>query len=474
MWAMPRLRARRAGGTPTDRAGPRRCGPAEAGARSGLDERAEIGHTAPMKSFADIGVCRQSIEKLAERSIREPTEIQERVIPLLKAGRDLAFRSATGTGKTFAYLLPILEDIERQATEGGPRGSGPAALVCAPTYELSAQIKAEVDFLGSALTGVKAALLTGDANMTRQIDKLKGDRPSVIVGTPGRILQLERMGKLRLSAVRWLVLDEADRLTADELLETTSALVGRLKAERVTVACSATLPKKARDRIKPFLAEDALSEDAEDATVLRSMIEHWAFFSEGRRKISALRSLLAAAKPTKTLVFTDRGGQVNNVVSQLRHHGVSATGLYGDMDKVERKKAMDDFRAGRATVLVTSDLAARGLDIADVTHVVELDVPATGEAYAHRAGRTARAGRKGIMATIGDEVELPHLAALEKKLGIVVYPKMLYRGEIRAPEPIDPSEDEEAQDSVETLVEYRPPRAEKKARDARPRSPDRG
>ena len=429
-----------------------------------------------MKSFADIGVCRQSIEKLAERSILEPTEIQERVIPLLKASRDLAFRSATGTGKTFAYLLPILEDIIREPEGGAPRGKGPRALVCAPTYELSAQIKAEADFLGSNLGPIKAALLTGDANIARQIDKLKSDRPAIIVGTPGRILQLERMGKLSLTAVRWLVLDEADRLTADELLDTTTALVERLKGDRVTVACSATLPKKARERIKPFLTEDALSEDADDAGVLRSMIEHWAFYSEGRRKISSLRSFLAAAKPTKTLVFTDRGGQVSNIVSQLRHNGLSASGLYGDMDKVERKKAMDDFRAGRATVLVTSDLASRGLDIPDVSHVVELDVPASGEAYAHRAGRTARAGRKGIMATIGDEIELPQLAALEKKLGIIVYPKMLYRGEIRIPEPMDPDIDEdEATESVETLVEYRPPRRENAARESRPpRSRERG
>jgi superfamily II DNA/RNA helicase len=429
-----------------------------------------------MKSFADIGVCRQSIEKLAERSILEPTEIQERVIPLLKAGRDLAFRSATGTGKTFAYLLPILEWIAKPAAEDGPsRGKGPTALICAPTYELSAQIKGEVDFLGSAFSpSVKAALLTGDANIARQMDKLKNDKPAVIVGTPGRILQLERMGKLRLGAIRWLVLDEADRLTADELLDTTTALVGRLATERVTVACSATLPRKAREKMRPFLAEDALSEEADDAAVLRSMIEHWAFFSEGRRKISALRSFIAAAKPTKTLVFTDRGGQVGNIVGQLRHHGLPATGLYGDMDKVERKKAMDDFRAGRATVLVTSDLASRGLDIPDVSHVVALDVPETGDAYAHRAGRTARAGRQGIMTTIGDEIELPRLAALEKKLGIAVYPKMLYRGEIRVPEPIPEGEAERAE-SVEDLVEYRPPRPEKSERRPRGARPsDRG
>ncbi|GAB1481403.1 hypothetical protein MASR2M78_02180 [Treponema sp.] len=202
-----------------------------------------------MKSFADIGVSRQSIEKLAERGIKAPTEIQEKVIPLLSAGRDLAFRSATGTGKTFAYLLPIVQALTEREGHRGP----PLALICAPTYELCAQIKGEVDFLLSAFEGrFKAALLTGDANLSRQIDKLKSDKPIIIVGNPGRILQLDRMAKLRLSSIRYLVMDEADRLCADELIETTKELVSKLSEERVSVACSATLPKKPAKGLKLF------------------------------------------------------------------------------------------------------------------------------------------------------------------------------------------------------------------------------
>ena len=396
-----------------------------------------------MKNFADIGVCRQLVEKLAERGIVEATEVQERTIPLIAAGRDVAFRSATGTGKTFAYLLPILQRLAEGETPGVPGSRGPVVIVCAPTFELCAQIKGEADFLGAAFQGapferpMKAALLTGDANIARQIDRLKSDKPAVIVGTPGRIIQLEKMGKLKAHAVRYLILDEADRLFSEELKEISTQCISRMPAERTTIACSATLSRKAREKLAPFMKLDSAREDIDDAMVLRTMIEHWALFCEGRKKISELRSFLLAAKPDKTLVFTDRGGQVGNILGQLRHHGVSATGLYGDMDKVERKKAIDDFRAGRAKVLVTSDLSSRGLDIADVTHVVALDVPESPEAYAHRAGRTARAGRRGIMATIGDEIELPRLAALEKKLGIVVYPKVLYAGKIIAPEPID-------------------------------------
>jgi superfamily II DNA/RNA helicase len=294
--------------------------------------------------------------------------------------------------------------------------------------------------------------------MTRQIDKLKSDKPALVVGSPGRILQLERMGKLRLRALKALVLDEADRLVADETLDTTRQLCAVLPADRQTIVCSATLPGKARERLAEFMKADSRRENVEDSAILRTMIEHWAFFCEGRKKITLLRSFLAAAKGGKTLVFTDRGGQVGNILGQLRHHGVPATGIYGDMGKVERKKAIDDFRAGRATVMVTSDLSARGLDVPEVTHVVALDVPATAEAYAHRAGRTGRAGRRGIMATFGDELELPRLAALEKKLGITVYPKDLYGGRIVSPQPLD-------DDAVEAVADDsplppRPPRGD--------------
>ena len=398
-----------------------------------------------MKSFADIGVRSRMAEKLAERSIVEPTEVQVSVIPLLAAGRDLAFRSATGTGKTFAYLIPIMQGIE-DARASGSFGRGPEAVICAPTFELCAQIKGEAEFLGSAFDPrVKVALLTGDANIARQIDRLKADKPRIVVGAPGRLVQLERMGKLSLERVHWLVLDEADRLVSDEMIDLTRTFVVRLCEERVTAACSATLNERARGRIAPFLRGDALSEDIDDSALLKTMIEHWAFFSEGRRKIATLRSFLLAAKGEKTLVFSDRGGQVENIYSQLQHHGFAVSALFGDMDKVERKKSIDDFRAGRTTVLVTSDLAARGLDVPDLTHVVQLDVSESPEGYAHRAGRTARAGRRGVMATIGDEIELPRLASLEKKLGIVVYPKTLFGGSIRAPDPIEDGEAEQAE-----------------------------
>jgi superfamily II DNA/RNA helicase len=382
-------------------------------------------------TFAELGIRSPLLDRLDRRDLRTPTGIQERVIPRLAAGESLMFRSATGTGKTLAYLLPLIQALGPAAGEAGPE-----LVVCAPTYELCAQIKGEADFLLEG-GGLKAGLFIGSAPLGRQIEALKKNRPAAAVGNPGRLLLLARMGKLRLGRLRFLVLDEGDRLTADDLYGETRELALLMKADRQSAACSATLPAASRERLCALMGDAPFLEDAGDEAVYRANIEHWAFFAEDRQKIGLLRSFFAAADPRKTLVFTGRGGQVGNIVSQLRYHRVKAGGLYGDMDKRSRKQALDDFRRGRIRALVSSDLSARGLDIPDISHVAALDVPPEGNAYLHRAGRTGRAGKRGVMVTIGNEGELRRLAALEKRLGIVVYPKLLSHGRICVPDDMD-------------------------------------
>ena len=409
-------------------------------------------------SFEALGTDPFFVRRLLERGIRTPTEIQRRVIPRILAGENVLFRAPTGTGKTFAYLVPLFRRFLCEA----PEREGPRILVCAPTHELCSQIKGEADFLlaglsehlclteGSGQTEsarpLRASLVIGSANMGRQIDALKKERPTVIVGNPGRLLQLARMKKLRLAGVRALVLDEGDRLVADEIREETEALLRFLPAERQGAACSATVSAKSRERLMPLLSPASGGELGGGELTGRCVlvetegalppgaIEHWAFFAEDRKKISLLRSLLTAAKPRKALVFTGRPGQAGNIVSQLQYRHLAAGGIWGDMDKRARKAAMDGFRRGHLSILVASDLACRGLDIEGVSHVIALDVPADGEWYLHRAGRTGRAGKRGIMATIGNEEEMRRLERIEKKLGITVYPKALYGGRILAPQ----------------------------------------
>ncbi|MDR1105383.1 MAG: DEAD/DEAH box helicase [Treponema sp.] len=407
----------------------------------------------------------------------------------------LLFSSPTGTGKTLAYALPLLRKLSRQAgTEAfgaglpsgeSPAGSrqgfrqpGPELLVLAPTYELASQIKKEFDALlpaafGGILSGnapagdtippvPRAALVIGSAPLNRQIDSLKKLRPIVVVGNPARVLQLVRMKKLSLKALRYLVLDEGDRLMADELFPETAELCRAafpqgtppgperpkvpgpepsaggnpaLLAERRTVACSATFSAKNRERLfslTPAARWEIITQKEND--ILRKNIEHWAFFAEEREKLSLLCSFIAAVKPARTLVFTSRAGQVGRIVSRLQYRHLAAAGLWGDMDKKDRKAAVDGFRNGNIPILVSSDLAARGLDIDRISHIVALDVPESEETYIHRAGRTARAGKRGVMASFGGEEELRRLAKIEKKLGIAVYPKELYGGRLCAPE----------------------------------------
>ncbi|MDR2758700.1 MAG: DEAD/DEAH box helicase [Spirochaetaceae bacterium] len=393
-----------------------------------------------MESFVSLGVSPGFIEKLTERNIREPTPIQRLVVPSLLAGKNVLFCSATGTGKTFAYLLPLFQTLFNSTGAGpgddpGIEGRGPELLILAPTLELCSQIKKEADFL---LEGqdrrIKANLIIGSANLDRQIGALKKDRPRIIVGNPGRLVLLARMKKLKLWNLRALVLDEGDRLFAEELASDTRELLGLINRDRQLTACSATLSPKSRDLLLPFMAEEALFVEAGEEEILQDRIEHWAFFCEERRKIQNLRSLLGAMRPKKTLVFSGRGGQPGNIISQLQYHHIPAAGLYGDMDKKNRKEAIDGFRSGKIPVLVSSDLAARGLDIPGITHVIALDVPADKGPYIHRAGRTGRAGNRGIMITIGDADEMRRLARLEKNWGITIYPKVLYRGRVCLPE----------------------------------------
>jgi superfamily II DNA/RNA helicase len=380
------------------------------------------------RGFAELGVDPFFVERLRERSIAEPMDIQRRVMPRLLAGERVLFSSPTGTGKTFAYLIPVIQKL----MEGPAPGDGPEALILAPTFELCAQIRHEAEFLAAGQ--FRITLLIGTRAVGRQVYELRRNKPRIVVGNSSRIIQLARMNKLRLSP-RFLILDEADRLTADDLYGRTRDLAARIRGSPQIAACSATLTGKRRDRIILLMGgSDSIAvEETGENEVLRCKIEHWAFLCERRKKLKLLRSFLAALRPRKTLIFTSNSDQVGDIVFKLQYHGIPALGLFGDMDRKLRKQAVEDFRQGRSTALVASDLAARGLDIPDVSHIISLDTGEDPEAYIHRCGRTARAGKRGIVASFGDELEMRRLLKLEKKLGIVVYPKELYEGKLRAP-----------------------------------------
>lgn len=352
---------------------------------------------------------------LSTLGITKPTPVQDEVIPRVIEGENVLFQSETGTGKTFAYLLPLINKLETLTDNQRVR-----IIVVAPTFELASQINTAC----KSVTTHKSALLIGGAPLKRQMEVLK-EKPEIIIGTAARLVELIHLKKLKVDGVFAIVFDETDRLVKKEALEDTSNLRNLMPAGTQIVACTATLNKQT----KIFFA-DAKNVVMPPEDVLKKRINHWALYAETRDKIDTLRKFLHAEKPSKALIFTSRADQVENIYRKLQYKKVECACLHAKTDKQQRKAAIDRFRSGKEKILITSDLAARGLDIPDISHIIQMDLPSDEDFFVHRSGRTARAGKTGINVVIGDEWEMRHYAELEKKLGIKVTPKELHDGKV--------------------------------------------
>ncbi|MBO5482602.1 MAG: DEAD/DEAH box helicase [Spirochaetaceae bacterium] len=354
-------------------------------------------------------------EKLAALNITNPTAVQNEIIPQILEGKDILFQSETGTGKTFAYLLPLINKIEENDDIQSPK-----IIVIAPTIELASQINSACKTVSSR----KSALLVGGAPLKRQIEILK-EKPQIIIGTAARLNELIRLKKLKVDKIVAIVFDETDRLVKKELYDDTAELKNLMPQNCQIIACSATLNNPTK---KFFYGIDSVTLEPEN--ILKDRITHWAIYAETRDKIDTLRKFLLAEKPTKALIFTSRADQVENIYNKLTYKKIECVCLHAKTDKQKRKSAIDRFKSGKEKILVTSDLAARGLDIQEVSHIIQMDLPNDEDFFVHRCGRTARAGKKGINVVIGDEYEMNHYAQLEKKLGLCVYPKEIYNGKV--------------------------------------------
>jgi superfamily II DNA/RNA helicase len=376
-------------------------------------------------TFAELGVVPELVAALARQQITEPTAIQIAALPVLLAGRDAYLNAETGTGKTLAYLLPIFcrLDAKQDATQ---------VVIAAPTHELAIQIQRQCcDLAQNAGWPIRALLLIGGTSMDRQIGKLK-TRPHLVVGSPGRIHELIGMGKLKTQAVRGVVIDEADRLLLGESLPAIRAIIQTTPPGRQLIFASATEQPESAKAIAALAPEVVMLRAG--AAPVNENIEHLYLVCEGRDKPEVLRKLLHALRPERAMVFVHRNETAEKVAAKLAHHQIPVADLHAAADKRDRKQAMDDFRSARIHVLIASDVAARGLDIQGVTHVVNLDVPTQSKAYLHRVGRTARAGASGQAITLltGDEVRL--VRRYERELGIVMHPVRLREGQVIAAE----------------------------------------
>lgn len=376
-------------------------------------------------TFTELQLTPELIAALERQQISDPTPIQSAALPVLLAGRDAYLHAETGTGKTLAYLLPIFArlDTAQAATQ---------AAIVAPTHELAIQIHRQCCELAlNAGWPVRSLLLIGGTSTERQIDKLK-KKPHVVVGSPGRIAELLAKGKLKAQFLRSVVIDEADRLLNEESLLAVRAVVQAAPRTRQLIFASATLERQSTETAKEW-APDLLMLQA-GAAAVNENIEHLYLVCEERDKPDELRKLLHALAPERAIVFVHRNDLAEKIALKLAHHKIPAADLNAALDKESRKNAMDGFRKAEIRVLIASDIAARGLDIKGVTHVFNFDVPTLSQGYLHRAGRTGRAGAKGLAVTLMTEIEARLVRRYQEELRIEMHRVRMREGQVIAVE----------------------------------------
>jgi len=379
----------------------------------------------------DLGLNDALAKAFVSLGFEDPTEIQKLAIPAILAGRDAYVSSATGTGKTFAYLAPILDSLLSSA-EDSP--ASVQAIVVAPTHDLAVQIEREAGRLAEAAGfKLRAMCALGSVPLKRQLSRL-ADKPQLIVGSAGRIRDLALGRYIDLSSCRWAVLDEADRLFENEAIDVTTELLSALPDACGRLLVSASLPNRTVDRSAAWF-RNPLRLIVDPSEALRTSIEHWCFHSVSRSKLDFLRRFEAAVKPERCLLFASSNASIFNIQKRLDYLGFPAVVLKSDKEGEERKNALADFTSGAARWMITTDLGARGLDLPDVSHVISFDLPEEPTVYMHRAGRTGRAGKRGVSVTLADLVELKRASKIAVRYGFSFVCKILDSGIVHDIEP---------------------------------------
>ncbi|KOR24622.1 helicase [Clostridium sp. L74] len=373
-----------------------------------------------MNSFDTLNLNPMLVEGLKKLNINEPTEIQKRAIPLAMENRDIIGQSETGTGKTLAYLLPIFEKVNVEKKEM-------QTIILAPTHELSMQINNEIKNIASnSNMDVRSMAIIGEANIKRQIEKLK-EKPHIIVGSPGRILELIKKKKITAHTVKTIVIDEGDKLLDKNNIKVVKDIIKTTLKERQLMLFSATITESSLNIAKDLMKEAEVIKVKEQNTVNEN-IKHLYITGEHRERIEVLRKLIASTNPKRAIVFINRNEEIELITLKLQYHKIKAYGIYGAAEKEQRKKALEDFRLGKVQILVSSDLSARGLDIKDVTHIFNLDLPENPKEYLHRVGRTGRASEEGTAISIITEKEKALIRKYEKEFNINIEEKKIYKG----------------------------------------------
>ncbi|MDB4886469.1 MAG: heavy metal transporter [Gemmatimonadetes bacterium] len=372
-------------------------------------KESQDGSEAVPTGFSGLGLDERVVQALTTLGYEEPTPVQREAIPPLLAGRDVLGQAATGTGKTAAFALPLLHILTPDAD---PR-ERTRAFILVPTRELAMQVAEAVHKYGRAM-GIIAMPIYGGASMETQIRALKRG-VDVVVATPGRALDHIRRKTLRLEGVRTVILDEADEMLDMGFAEDLEAILDAMPAERQTALFSATLPPRIAEIANKHLKDPVRVRIDREVTAVGSAprVRQVAYIVNRAHKMATLGRILDVENPTSAIVFCRTRIEVDQVTETLNARGFRAEALHGGLSQDQRDRVMKKFRANTADLLVATDVAARGLDVEHVSHVVNYDLPTAAEAYIHRIGRTGRAGREGVAITLAEPREHRQLRNIE-------------------------------------------------------------
>jgi len=365
------------------------------------------------KTFAELGLSPKVQAAIDAAGYTTPTPIQAAAIPVALTGRDVLGIAQTGTGKTAGFVLPMITRLET----GRARARMPRSLILAPTRELAAQVAQSFEKYGINHK-LDLALLIGGVSMDDQVKKL--DRGvDVLIATPGRLLDHFQRGRIMLMGVEILVIDEADRMLDMGFIPDIEKICKLLPTRRQTLFFSATMPPEITRLVHQFLKDPERIEVAPPATAAKTITQRFRFCPDGEDwvKREILRDLIRSQTVKNAIIFCNRKVEVAILHKSLVKHGFSAGALHGDMDQKNRTETLDKFRAGELMLLAASDVAARGLDIPDVSHIFNFDLPWQSDDYVHRIGRTGRAGKEGFSTSLVTPDELKSLKDIEKMLG---------------------------------------------------------
>lgn len=362
------------------------------------------------QSFDDFQLSEEIKKSLTVLKYETPTEVQSAVIPMAMENQDLVVKSQTGSGKTAAFAIPICEMIDWEEKK-------PQALILTPTRELAAQVREDMTNVGR-FKRIKAMAVYGKEPFTKQKEELK-QKTHVVVGTPGRVNDHIDRGTLELDQIKYLIIDEADEMLNMGFIDEVEAIINELPLSRVTMVFSATLPKDVENLCHSYM-KNPIHIEIESTNVMTATIEHRLIEVQEESKLSLLKDVTVVDNPDSCLIFCNTKERVETVYTELVESNYSCERLHGGLEQQDRFTVMDGFKMGNFRYLVATDVAARGIDIDNVTLVINYDVPMEKESYVHRTGRTGRAGNKGKAITFATVYEGKFLKAIEKYIGFEI------------------------------------------------------